>query len=85
MKARKEKLKKSEFSIVMAKGETVNCPDCGKAIFNNTGFSGCVCFAENKKVHLKKTETGVKISFPASWDSENIQMLLEILWRKNAK
>ena len=80
-----KKLKKSEFSIVLAKGETVDCPDCKKPIFNETIFSACVCFGESKKVHLKKSADGVKISFPAGWDPEDIQMLLEILWRKNGR
>jgi hypothetical protein len=32
-----------------------------------------------KKVFLKKTEDGIKVSFPKSWNSENIEMLLEVL------
>jgi hypothetical protein len=78
-----KKAKKSEFSIVMAKGETVCCPDCQKSIFTETGFSACICFGDARKLYLKKTDTGVKISFPSSWDKEDMKMLLEILWRKN--
>jgi hypothetical protein len=84
-KIEKKKLKKAEFSIVMAKGEIVDCPDCKKAIFNDTKFSACVCFGDSKTVQLKKTADGFKISFPPSWDPEDMQMLLEILWRKNGK
>jgi hypothetical protein len=84
-KVEKKKLKKTEFSIVMAKGETVDCPDCKKPIFNDTKFSACICFGDSKTVHLKKTADGFKMSFPSSWDEEDMKMLLEILWRKNGK
>lgn len=76
---------KKEFSFQMAKGESVNCPDCNKEIFNKTGFSGCICYGPDmdKKVFIKKTENGIKVSFPKSWDIENIEMLLEVLQKKN--
>jgi hypothetical protein len=80
-----EKRQKKEFSIQLTKSEAIDCPDCGKAIFNQSGFSGCICYGSdmNKKVLLKKTENGVKISFPRSWDIDNIEMLLEVLQKKN--
>jgi hypothetical protein len=69
----------------MTKGEIISCPDCGKEIFSKTGFSGCICYGSdmNKKVFLKKTDNGIKVSFPKSWDIENVEMLLEVLQRKN--
>jgi hypothetical protein len=82
---RKKKLTKKEFSIEMAKSEVVNCPDCRQTIFSNSGISSCICFGNDmgKKVYLKKTEDGIKISFPKSWNPENIEMLLEVLRSKN--
>jgi hypothetical protein len=81
VESRKKKLAKKEFSIEMAKSETRNCPDCNGEIFNGSGISSCMCYGSDmgKKVFLKKTEDGIKVSFPASWSAENIQMLLEVL------
>lgn len=83
---RKKKLGKKEFSIEMAKSEKmVDCPDCGQTVFNGTGISACICYGNDmgRKVFLKKTEDGIKVSFPKSWSAENIEMLLEVLRRKN--
>ena len=80
---RKKKLNKKEFTIEMSKGETFDCPDCGNTVFNNSGFSACVCFGDVGKVYLKKSERGLKVSFGKKWDIENIEMLLEILRGKN--
>jgi hypothetical protein len=75
---------KKEFSIVMAKSETIQCPDCKASIFDKTGFNCCLCYGSDmgRKVFLKKTENGIKVSFPKSWDPENIEMLLEVLKKK---
>lgn len=84
LEKRQSKLKKNEFSIELAKGETVDCPDCGKNLFDGQVFSGCVCLGDDRerKVHLKKTEDGVKVRFGKGWDIDNIEMLLEVLRRK---
>jgi len=81
---KKNKLKPTEFSIEMAKGEHVDCPDCKKNIFDGTVFSGCVCLGDDmdKKIYIKKTEEGMKIRFGRGWDPENIEMLLEVLRSK---
>lgn len=81
---RKTKAKPTEFSIEMAKGEQVNCPDCKKNIFDGQAFSGCVCLGDDmdKKIYIKKSEEGVKIRFGRGWDEENIEMLLEVLRSK---
>jgi len=78
---RKNKQKAPEFNIEMAKNEHVDCPDCGKKIFDGAAFSGCICFGDDRdrKVHITKTEEGVKIRFGRGWDAENIEMLLEVL------
>ena len=83
---RKKKLGKKEFNIEMAKSEMVDCPDCGQNIFNGSGISSCLCYGNDmgRKVFIKKTEDGIKVSFPKSWSAENIEMLLEVLRRKNA-
>ena len=80
---RKKKIHKKEFHIHLNKSETVSCPDCGNMIFNGSGISACICFAESSKVHLKKTEDGIKISFGKSWDIENIEMMLALLRGQN--
>lgn len=80
----KNKQKPTEFSIEMAKGEQVNCPDCKKNIFDGQLFSGCICLGDDrdKKIHIKKTSEGMKIRFGRGWDTENIEMLLEVLRSK---
>ena len=72
---------KKKHSIKMEKSESFHCPDCGKMIFDQKGFSGCVCFGEdmNKSVSLLKSGDGLKISFSKGWEKENEQMLLKIL------
>jgi hypothetical protein len=81
---RKSKSKPGEFHIQMAKGEHVHCPDCGKDIFNGDAFSGCICLGDDRdrKVHITKTEQGIKVRFGRGWDAENIEMLLEVLRSK---
>jgi len=81
---RKKKLDKKEHFIQMEKSETVSCTDCGQSIFSNGTYSGCICYGEsNKKLHIKKSENGYKISFGRGWDAENIEMLLEVLRSRN--
>jgi hypothetical protein len=78
---RNKKLQKKEFSIEMRKSEEIDCPDCGQAIFSDSGISACMCFGQDmgRKVYLKKTENGIKVSFPKAWSVDNIEMLLEVL------
>lgn len=83
LEARKAKLKKMEYSIHMSKSE-IDCPDCGKNIFNGKVFSGCICLGDDmeRKVFIKKSENELTIRFSRGWDQENIEMLLEVLRRK---
>jgi hypothetical protein len=81
----RKKKKPKEFHVQMMKGETVNCPDCGNNIFDGAAFSGCVCLGDPGKVYVRKTEEGIKIRFGKGWDAENIEMLLETLWRRHGK
>lgn len=84
---RKKKSAPAEFHIEMAKGEHVSCPDCKKDIFDGQAFSGCVCLGDDmdKKIYVKKSEDGVKIRFGRGWDTENIEMLLEVLRSKRGQ
>jgi len=75
------KKKKNEFVVQMTKSETANCDSCGKELFSDFIYSGCVCLGENmnSKIFMKKSEDGVKIRFSKDWSTDNIEMLLETL------
>jgi hypothetical protein len=75
------KKKPKEYHVELTKSEKVDCDSCGQMIFGNGMFSCCLCFGQDqhKKIWLKKTEDGIEIKFSRSWDSENIEMLLETL------
>ncbi len=77
--------KKHEYSVIMAKGENIDCPDCRQEIFNGKAFSGCICLGDDmeRKVFIKKSEDGIKVRFSKGWDEENIEMLLEVLRKKH--
>jgi hypothetical protein len=77
--------KPKEFVVQMAKGEQVDCPDCGKNIFDGSIYAGCICLGDDmdRKVFIKKSEDGIKIRFARGWDTENIEMVLEVLRKKN--
>lgn len=76
---------KKEYEVHLSKGESVDCPDCGKNIFDGKLFSGCICLGDDmeRKVYIKKSEDGIKVRFSKGWDQENIEMLLEMLRRKH--
>ena len=82
-----KKLKKNEFHIIVAKGEdSCACPDCGSQIFNGKEVTPCVCFGDEGKVFLRKSQDGkFSVSFGNGWDKENIEMLLEVLRSKHGK
>jgi len=77
--------KKNEYSVVMAKGEQVDCPDCGKNLFDGKVFAGCICLGDDmeRRVFIKKEQDGIKVRFSKGWDEENIEMLLEVLRKKH--
>lgn len=83
---KKEAKKKPEFEFKMIKSE-ISCPDCKQQIFNGNLFSSCICYGEDfqRKVFIKKSEEAGKysISFTKGWDVENIQMLVDLLRKKN--
>ena len=71
----------------MTKAEMeVRCPDCGGQEFKGEKFVGCICMGDlateaNLKV-LKSEDGNFRIEFGRGWDQDNIEMLLEILKRK---
>lgn len=77
--------KRRSPEIVIAKGETFNCPDCGTKIFAQGNFTPCICFGDDrhKKIFLAKSEHGFKVKFSKSWEPENIELILEALKAKN--
>jgi hypothetical protein len=85
LEKKEAKKKAAVYEIKIEKSENVTCPDCKKKIFDNSGFSGCVCFGpdRNKKIHIRKSEGGISLSFSKTWDAENIEMLLEVLRERN--
>jgi hypothetical protein len=87
LEKRKTKASGPSYSVSLTKNESVKCPDCGQDIFSSSGFTGCLCYGDDResKLFLKKTESGVNISFPKSWDAENIKMLLEALRARNGR
>lgn len=84
-KVKNKTLNKNEFTVKIDTLEKTSCPDCGKSLFKGNSFSGCLCLGDDRdsKISIKKTENGVKLTFPRSFDPENIQSLLEILKKKN--
>lgn len=79
-----EKRKKNKEHVVyLSKSETVECPDCGGKVFDGKSLNACVCYGDNGKIFLKKTEEGIKVRFSKNWDEESIEMLLEVLRKKH--
>jgi hypothetical protein len=80
-----KKLDKSEHLVKSDSLNKIQCPDCGQNLFANNKFSGCICLGEDKdnKVFIKKTEDGIRIKFSKSFDPDNIEILLDILKKKN--
>lgn len=78
---------KNEFEFKMLKGETIECPDCKKNIFDGKLYSGCICLGDDseRKVFIKKSEDKYSIRFSKGWDVDNIEMLLEVLRKRYAK
>jgi hypothetical protein len=79
------KKQKNEFEFKMVKGETIECPDCRKNIFDGTLYSGCICLGDDsdRKVFIKKSVDKYSIRFSKGWDLENIEMLVDVLRKKN--
>jgi hypothetical protein len=74
-------------SWTLSKGEMQSrCPDCGGLEFIGEKFAGCICMGDmrNSKLRVVKNEKGdYELKFGKGWDKENIELLLEILRRRN--
>jgi hypothetical protein len=83
---RSKKIEKREgYTVHLAKGENVSCPDCKQSIFDGVKMTGCVCFGSDmgRKIFLKKSEGGnMIVKFSNGWEPENVEMLLEVFRRK---
>lgn len=81
------KKKPKEHHIEMTKSETASCDTCGQTIFGAGQFSGCVCYGldKDRKIWIKKSDTGLQLKFSRGWDPENIQLLLQTLRKSNGK
>jgi hypothetical protein len=80
-----EKKKKDFFSVELKKGDSCVCDTCGKEIFGNDTYSGCICYgndAKNKVFVLRKSDNSIVVKFPKSWDEENMLVFMEILKKK---
>lgn len=82
-----KKMKKPIVQILMAKGETIDCPDCGQVIFKDEKMTGCVCMGDSRqgKIFIKKTESGVSVRFSKDWDEESVQLLLQTIRQRGSK
>ena len=81
------KIVQRAISTKMTKAEmALHCPDCGGKEFDGDKFVGCVCLgdlATEGNLKVQKSEDGnYRIVFGRGWDRDNIEMLLEILKRK---
>jgi len=77
---RQKKKRTEEYQI--EKREEIHCPDCGSQLYDGgKNLALCICYGEdwNKKIKIQKNEDKIKMNFPKSIDTENIEMLLKTL------
>lgn len=68
------------------KTERIDCPDCGSNLYKgDKNLTLCICYGEdwNKNIKIQKNDSNIKMKFPKSMDSENIEMLLQTLKQIN--
>jgi hypothetical protein len=74
--------KKRQEQVELDKSE-IGCPDCGTNLYKGEGhFKLCICYGENynKEIKIKKTQDGkFDFKFPKSFDTDNVEMLLEAI------
>ncbi len=81
-----EQTKKRQEEIHIEKSEGFHCHDCGADIYGGGKLlTLCICYGQdwNKEIKITKHENGIKMKFPKSMDSENIEMLLNTLRQIN--
>jgi hypothetical protein len=79
----KKEAKRKENKVEINKNE-IKCPDCKTALFKSgeKSLKLCVCYGDHngKSVKFKKNEEGkVVFKFPAGFETENIEMLVDTL------
>jgi len=83
-----EKKRERTEEAMFEKTENIDCPDCGSNLYKGEKeLTLCICYGEdwNKNIKIKKNESSIKMKFPKSMDSENIEMLLQTLKQINNK
>lgn len=82
---KKNAKKGNDLTFQLVKAADTACPDCRQELFKNQVYTGCVCMGENmdSKVWVKKSDSGVSIRFSKDWTPENMELLLDLLRRKN--
>lgn len=81
-----EQSKKKRDEVHIEKSEGFHCHDCGADLYSGgKNLTLCICYGEdwNKDIKITKSEKGIKMKFPKSMDTENIQMLLTTLKQIN--
>jgi len=75
--------KKRTEKVHLDKSEKIDCPDCNTDLYKGENhIKLCLCYGEhfNKEIKVKKTEDGrYKFNFPKSFDTDNVEMLLEAI------
>lgn len=77
-----EKKKKRQEEAQIEKRETISCPDCGSDLYEGGNkMDLCICYGNDwgKKIKIIKNESNIKMKFPKTMDTENIEMLLKTL------
>lgn len=75
--------KKRNEKVQLDKDEKIVCYDCNTNIYKGEKHINlCLCYGQhyNKKIKVKKTEDGTyKFNFPKSFDTDNVELLLETI------
>lgn len=74
--------KKRQEKVELDKSE-IDCPNCKSNLYKGEGdFKLCICYGQyyNKEIKIKKSEDGrFSFNFPKSFDTDNVEMLLEAI------
>ena len=75
--------KKRQEKVELDKSEQIECPDCKTNLYKGENhFKLCICYGQfhNKEIKIKKAEDGrFNFKFPKSFDTDNVEMLLEAI------
>jgi len=75
--------KKRQEKVELDKSEKIECPDCKTNLYKGEKhFKLCICYGQfhNKEIKIKKAEDGkFSFKFPKSFDTDNVEMLLEAI------